>query len=123
MPVVSALEKLLYSLSFTQLSLWHHILNTLVHSDIVLIAPRVGSDRGIDITFTTESSGKGLASVTFREDIDGKFQLEYTPILIGTTVETSLRTEGRHPETQHFIVRLIYCLISLLRYNCLILIS
>ncbi len=43
------------------------------YKDVVLIAPRGGSDGGRDITFTTESGGRGLACVTLRKDIEKKF--------------------------------------------------
>ncbi len=43
------------------------------YKDVVLIAPRGGSDGGRDITFTTESGGKGLACATLRKDIEKKF--------------------------------------------------
>src|SRR5215472_16101845 len=49
------------------------ILNALGYSDVVPIAPRGGSDKGRDITFTTESGGRGLACVTLRADIEKKF--------------------------------------------------
>ncbi|MBA2394052.1 MAG: restriction endonuclease [Ktedonobacteraceae bacterium] len=47
------------------------ILNALGYKDVVLIAPRGGSDGGKDITFTTESGGKGLGCVTLRKDYNG----------------------------------------------------
>ena len=43
------------------------------YKDVVLVAPRGGSDGGRDITFTTEAGGKGLACVTLRSDIEKKF--------------------------------------------------
>jgi len=43
------------------------------YKDVVLMAPRGGSDGGKDIIFTTESGGKGLACVTLRDDIEKKF--------------------------------------------------
>ncbi len=49
------------------------ILFALGYRDVELIAPRGGSDGGKDITFTTESGGKGLACVTLRSDIEKKF--------------------------------------------------
>jgi hypothetical protein len=49
------------------------ILFALGYRDVELIAPRGGSDGGKDITFTTESGGKGLACVTLRTDIEKKF--------------------------------------------------
>src|SRR5947209_814685 len=43
------------------------------YKDVVLIAPRGGSDGGRDITFTTETGGNGLACVTLRSEIEKKF--------------------------------------------------
>lgn len=54
------------------------ILNALGYKDVVLIAPRGGSDGGMDITFTTESGGKGLACVTLRKDIKIKFKEDFS---------------------------------------------
>ena len=54
------------------------ILNSLGYKDVVLIAPRGGSDGGRDITFTTESGGKGLACVTLRKDIEVKFKQDFS---------------------------------------------
>src|SRR5205823_8333242 len=54
------------------------ILNALGYKDVVLIAPRGGSDGGRDITFTTESGGKGLACVTLRQDIEVKFKQDFS---------------------------------------------
>ena len=54
------------------------ILNALGFKEVVLIAPRGGSDGGRDVTFTTESGGKGLACVTLRKDIDVKFQQDFS---------------------------------------------
>jgi len=54
------------------------ILNALGYKDVVPIAPRGGSDGGKDITFTTESGGKGLACVTLRKDIDKKFEEDFS---------------------------------------------
>src|SRR5260370_37606003 len=53
------------------------ILNALGYKDVVPIAPRGGSDGGKDITFTTESDGKGLACVTLRKDIETKFNEDF----------------------------------------------
>ncbi len=53
------------------------ILNALGYKDVVPIAPRGGSDGGKDITFTTESGGKGLACVTLRKDIETKFSEDF----------------------------------------------
>ena len=54
------------------------ILNALGNKDVVLIAPRGGSDGGRDIIFTTESGGKGLACVTLRKDIETKFKEDFS---------------------------------------------
>src|SRR5438132_13103454 len=54
------------------------ILNALGYKDVVLIAPRGGSDGGMDITFTTENGGKGLACVTLRKDIEVKFKQDFS---------------------------------------------
>lgn len=54
------------------------ILNALGYANIVLIAPRGGSDEGEDITFTTESGGKWLACVTLRSDIQHKFEEDFS---------------------------------------------
>jgi hypothetical protein len=48
------------------------------YKDVVLVAPRGGSDGGLDITFTTESGGKGLACVTLRKDIERKFEEDFS---------------------------------------------
>src|SRR5437588_2764091 len=47
------------------------------YKDVVLVAPRGGSDGGKDISFTTESGGKGLACVTLRKDIEVKFKQDF----------------------------------------------
>lgn len=54
------------------------ILNALGYKDVVLIAPRGGGDGGKDISFTTESGGKGLACVTLRKDIEAKFKQDFS---------------------------------------------
>jgi hypothetical protein len=53
------------------------ILNAIGYTEVVPIAPRGGSDGGRDITFTTESGGKGLACVTLRQDIEVKFKQDF----------------------------------------------
>ena len=52
------------------------ILARLGYRDVTLIAPRGGSDRGMDITFSTESGGRGLACVTLRQDSKVKLASE-----------------------------------------------
>jgi hypothetical protein len=54
------------------------ILNSLGYKDVVLIAPRGGSDGGRDITFTTETDGKGLVCVTLRPDSERKFNEDFS---------------------------------------------
>jgi len=54
------------------------ILNSQGYKHVVLIAPRGGSDRGKDITFTTDSGGRCLACVTLRKDIDTKFKEDFS---------------------------------------------
>jgi hypothetical protein len=55
------------------------ILKGLGYKDVVLIAPRGGSDGGRDITFTTEVGGKGLACATigYKENIEVKFNHDF----------------------------------------------
>lgn len=54
------------------------ILNALGYKDVVPIAPRGGSDGSRDITFTTESGGKGLACATLRKDSETKFKKDFS---------------------------------------------
>src|SRR5437763_2632320 len=54
------------------------IVVALGYKDVVLIAPRGGSDGGMDITFTTETGGKGLACVTLRKDSETKFNEDFS---------------------------------------------
>src|SRR2546423_893371 len=54
------------------------ILNALGYKDVVLIAPRGGSDRGKDIIFTTVFGESGLACVTLRKDIETKFDEDFS---------------------------------------------
>lgn len=53
------------------------ILNSLGYRDVVLIAPRGGSDGGRDITYTSPDGLKGLACVTLRLDTDQKFKEDF----------------------------------------------
>lgn len=53
------------------------ILNALGYKDVTLIAPRGGSDGGVDITFTTENGGKGIACITLRQDSEKKFNEDF----------------------------------------------
>src|SRR5262245_52507870 len=54
------------------------ILNAQGYRDVVLMAPRGGSDGGRDITFTTPIGEKGLACVTLRKDINQKFDEDFS---------------------------------------------
>lgn len=54
------------------------ILNALGYRDVVLMAPRGGSDGGRDITFSFDIGQKGLACVTLRKDIDTKFDQDFS---------------------------------------------
>src|SRR5260370_37866142 len=54
------------------------ILNALGYKYVVPIAPRGGSDGGMDITFATTTGGKGLACVTLRKDIEKKFDEDFS---------------------------------------------
>ncbi len=67
---VAALEKFDNQHDFERMSA--DILNSLGYKNVVPIAPRGGSDGGMDITFTTNDGKKGLACVTLRKDIDAK---------------------------------------------------
>lgn len=53
------------------------ILNRLGYKEVVLRAPRGGSDGGMDVTFTTTSGEKGLACVTLRKDVEAKFKEDF----------------------------------------------
>src|SRR5438105_90392 len=59
------------------------LLNAQGYRDVVPIAPRGGSDGGMDIIFTTESGGKGLACVTLRDDIETKFKEDFYKRKVG----------------------------------------
>jgi hypothetical protein len=71
----AALEKFDNQHDFERMSA--DILNALGYRDVVLVAPRGGSDNGEDIKFTTERGGKGLACVTLRKDIEVKFKQDF----------------------------------------------
>src|SRR5260370_30455430 len=51
------------------------------YEDVVLVAPRGGSDRGMDITFRNQRGERGLACVTLREDIMVKFKEDFSDAL------------------------------------------
>lgn len=53
------------------------VLNALGYKNVTPIAPRGGSDGGRDITFTTETDGKGLACVTLRKYSEIKFKEDF----------------------------------------------
>lgn len=67
------------------------VLNSLGYTDVVLIAPRGGSDGGRDITYTTSDGQKGLACVTLRKDSDAKFK-----------EDLHKRASGEHQEYIYF---------------------
>lgn len=48
------------------------------YEDVVLAAPRGGSDGGMDITFKNQRGEKGLACVTLRKDIAVKFKEDFS---------------------------------------------
>jgi hypothetical protein len=73
---VAVLEKFDNQHDFERMSA--DLLIALGRKDVALIAPRGGSDGGMDITFTTESGGKGLACVTLRPDIEAKFNEDFS---------------------------------------------
>lgn len=54
------------------------ILIALGYEDVVLNAPRGGSDGGMDITFKNQRGEKGLACVTLRKDIKVKFKEDFS---------------------------------------------
>src|ERR1700748_159825 len=54
------------------------VLNALGYKEVTPIAPRGGSDGGRDITFTTETGGKGLACATLRKDSETKFNEDFS---------------------------------------------
>jgi len=59
------------------------ILNASGYKNVVLMAPRGGSDGGKDITFNADSSGKGLACATLQKDIDAKFKEDFSKRTVG----------------------------------------
>lgn len=73
---IAALEKFDNQHDFERMSA--DILNSLGYKNVVPIAPRGGSDGGMDITFTTDDGKKGLACVTLRKDIDAKFKEDFS---------------------------------------------
>jgi hypothetical protein len=73
---IAALEKFDNQHDFERMSA--DILNASGYKDVVLIAPRGGSDGGKDITFTTQAGKTGLACVTLRKDIDRKFEEDFS---------------------------------------------
>ncbi len=54
------------------------ILNASGYKNVVPIAPRGGSDGGMDIKFSTDDGKRGLACVTLRKDIDSKFKEDFS---------------------------------------------
>ncbi len=73
---VAALEKFDNQHDFERMAA--DILNALGYKNVVLIAPRGGSDGGMDITFTFNDGKKGLACVTLRKDIDAKLKEDFS---------------------------------------------
>jgi hypothetical protein len=59
------------------------ILNALGYLNVVLMAPRGGSDGGRDITFIADDNKRGLACVTLRKDIDKKFIEDFSQRKVG----------------------------------------
>src|SRR5437762_1749662 len=59
------------------------ILIALGYEDVVLIAPRGGSDEGKDITFRNQRGEHGLACVTLRKDITIKFKEDFSQRTVG----------------------------------------
>ncbi|HVB25624.1 MAG TPA: hypothetical protein VNG51_27050 [Ktedonobacteraceae bacterium] len=59
------------------------ILIGLGYEDVVLVAPRGGSDGGKDITFRNQRGEKGLACVTLRKDITVKFKEDFAQRTVG----------------------------------------
>ncbi len=73
---IAALEEFDNQHDFERMSA--DILNASGYKDVVLIAPRGGSDGGKDIIFTTQDGRTGLACVTLRKDIDRKFDEDFS---------------------------------------------
>lgn len=59
------------------------ILNASGYKNVVLMAPRGGSDGGKAITFYIDSAGKGLACATLQKDIDAKFKEDFSKRTVG----------------------------------------
>lgn len=78
---IAALEKFDNQHDFERMSA--DILNASGYGEVVLIAPRGGSDGGKDITFITEAGETGLACVTLRKDIDRKFDEDFSQRKVG----------------------------------------
>ena len=54
------------------------ILNVLGYEDVESVAPRGGSDGGMDIKFRSQQGERGLACVTLRKDITVKFKEDFS---------------------------------------------
>lgn len=78
---IAALEKFDNQHEFERMAA--DILNSLGYENVMLMAPRGGSDRGMDITFTTDDRRKGLACVTLRKGIDVKFKEDFSKRKVG----------------------------------------
>lgn len=75
-PTVAALEKFDNQHEFERMCA--DILIAQGYEDVVLVAPRGGSDGGMDITFRNQRGERGLACVTLREDIMLKFKEDFS---------------------------------------------
>jgi len=75
-PTVAILEKFDNEHEFERMCA--DILIALGYEDIVPVAPRGGSDGGMDITFKNQRGEKGLACVTLRKDIMVKFKEDFS---------------------------------------------
>ena len=78
---IAALEKFDNQHEFERMSA--DILNSSGYKNVVLIAPRGGSDNGMDITFSTDDGRKGLACVTLQKDINAKFDEDFSKRRMG----------------------------------------
>src|SRR5688500_7972789 len=88
------------------------ILHKLGFKNVVLSAPRGGSDGGRDITFTTETGGKGLACVSLRKDVDKKFNEDFAQLKKGEFEKFYFFT-NRYLKAEQKKKYIRYCLDSL----------
>ncbi len=75
-PTVAVLEKFDNEHEFERMCA--DILIALGYEDVMPVAPRGGSDGGMDITFKNQRGEKGLACVTLRKDIMVKFKEDFS---------------------------------------------